>query len=63
MVNITIPFSPWTAGRRNYEVEESLAEIRAAKANRDAMRNVTLRASWGVAGESPSRKAIHTALQ
>lgn len=43
MVNITIPFSPWTIGRRNYEVEESLAEIRAAKANRDAMRNVTLR--------------------
>ena len=43
MVNITIPFSPWTIGRRNHEVEESLAEIRAAKANRDAMRNVTLR--------------------
>ena len=43
MVNITIPFSPWTAGRRDHEVEESLAEIRAAKANRDAMRNVTLR--------------------
>jgi outer membrane protein TolC len=43
MVNITIPFSPWTIGRRNYEVEESLAEIRAAKANRDAMRNMTLR--------------------
>ena len=43
MVNITIPFSPWTIGKRNYEVEESLAEIRAAKANRDAMRNTTLR--------------------
>ena len=43
MVNITIPFSPWTIGRRNYEVEESLAEIRAAKTNRDAMRNMTLR--------------------
>jgi outer membrane protein TolC len=43
MVNITIPFSPWTIGRRNYEVEESLAEIRAARANRDAMRNITLR--------------------
>ena len=43
MVNITIPFSPWTIGRRNYEVEESLAEIRAAKANRDAIRNMTLR--------------------
>ena len=43
MVNITIPFSPWTIGRRNHEVEESLAEIRAAKTNRDAMRNMTLR--------------------
>jgi outer membrane protein TolC len=43
MVTITIPFSPWTIGRRNYEVEESLADIRAAKTNRDAMRNMTLR--------------------
>ena len=51
MVTITIPFSPWTAGRRNYEVEESLAEIRAAKANRDAMRNITLRA----VGESQAK--------
>jgi outer membrane protein TolC len=43
MVNITIPFSPWTIGRRNYEVAETLAEIRAAKSNRDAMRNMTLK--------------------
>ena len=43
MVNITIPFSPWTIGRRNYEVEESLAEIRAARSNRDAVRNATLK--------------------
>jgi outer membrane protein TolC len=42
MVNITIPFSPWTIGRRNYEIEESLAEIRTAKSNREAMRNMTL---------------------
>ena len=42
MVNITVPFSPWTIGRRNEEVEEALAEIRAAKANREAMRNTTL---------------------
>lgn len=51
MVNITIPFSPWTIGKRNYEVEETLAEIRAAKANRDAMRNMTLK---GV-GESQAK--------
>jgi outer membrane protein TolC len=43
MVNISIPFSPWTVGRRNYEVEETLAEIRAAKSNRDAIRNATLK--------------------
>jgi outer membrane protein TolC len=43
MVNITIPFSPWTSGRRNYEVEESLAEIRAARSNRDAVRNMTVK--------------------
>jgi outer membrane protein, heavy metal efflux system len=43
MVNITIPFSPWTIGRRNYEVEETLAENRAAKANLDAIKAMTLR--------------------
>lgn len=43
MVNITIPFSPWTAGKRAYEVEESLAEIRAARSNREAIRNVTVK--------------------
>jgi len=43
MVNISIPFSPWTIGRRNYEVEETLAEIRAAKSNRDSVRNATLK--------------------
>jgi len=46
MINITIPFSPWTIGRRNHEVEESLAEIRAARANREVMRNMTLREVW-----------------
>ena len=51
MINITIPFSPWTAGRRNYEVEESLAEIRAARANREAMKNLTVRQ----VGESQAR--------
>ena len=43
MVNITIPFSPWTIGKRNHEVEETLAEIRTAKANREAMRNLALK--------------------
>ena len=43
MMNITIPFSPWTAGKRAYEVEESLADIRAAKSNREAMRNMTVK--------------------
>jgi outer membrane protein TolC len=43
MVNITIPFSPWTIGRRDYEVEETLAENRVAKANLDAIKVMTLR--------------------
>ena len=43
MANITIPFSPWTIGKRNYEIEETLAENRAAKANLDAIKNMTLR--------------------
>lgn len=43
MVNITIPFSPWTMGKRNYEIEETLAENRAAKANRESVRVMTLR--------------------
>lgn len=43
MVNITIPFSPWTIGRRNYEVEEALAENRVAKAELQVARNMTLR--------------------
>jgi len=43
MVNITIPFSPWTIGKHNYEIEETLAENRAAKANLDAIKTMTLR--------------------
>ncbi len=42
MASITIPFSPWSLGRRNEEVAEALAEIRAAKANREAVKNTTL---------------------
>lgn len=60
MINITIPFSPWTAGRRNYEIEESLAEIRAARANREAMKNMTVRQ----VGESQARgQAAKRSLQ
>lgn len=43
MINVTIPFSPWTIGRRNYEIEEALAEQGAAKAELEAARNMTLR--------------------
>ncbi|MBI2359368.1 MAG: TolC family protein [Deltaproteobacteria bacterium] len=43
MVNIMIPFSPWTQGKHNYEVEEALTEIRVAKAKRESMRNMTVR--------------------
>jgi cobalt-zinc-cadmium efflux system outer membrane protein len=42
MISLTIPFSPWTKGRHDYEVEEAIAERQMAKANRDAMRNMAL---------------------
>jgi outer membrane protein TolC len=43
MMNITIPFSPWTIGKHDHEIEETRAENRAAKANRDAIMVMTLR--------------------
>ncbi|HWO41516.1 MAG TPA: TolC family protein [Candidatus Eisenbacteria bacterium] len=42
MVTLTIPFSPWTKRKHDYEVEEALAERQAAKANLAAMRNMAL---------------------
>jgi len=42
MVTLTIPFSPWTKGKHEYEVEEALAERQAARANLAAVKNMTL---------------------
>jgi outer membrane protein TolC len=42
MVTLSIPFSPWTKGKHDYEVEEALAERQAAKANLIAVKNMTL---------------------
>jgi cobalt-zinc-cadmium efflux system outer membrane protein len=42
MVTMTIPFSPWTKGRHDYEIEEAVAERQMAKSNLDAMRNMAL---------------------
>jgi outer membrane protein, heavy metal efflux system len=42
MVSLTIPFSPWTRGRHDYEVEEALAEKQMAQSNLAAMKNMTL---------------------
>jgi len=42
MVTLTIPFSPWTKGKHDYEIEEAAAERQMAKANRDAMKNAAL---------------------
>jgi cobalt-zinc-cadmium efflux system outer membrane protein len=36
MVSLTIPFSPWTKGKHDYEVEEALADRRAAKTQVEA---------------------------
>jgi outer membrane protein TolC len=42
MVTLSIPFSPWTKGKHDYEVEEALAERQAARANLIAVKNMTL---------------------
>ncbi|MEX0806909.1 MAG: TolC family protein [Candidatus Binatia bacterium] len=42
MLTVTIPFSPWTKGRHDHEIEEALAEREAAKANLAAMKNMAL---------------------
>ena len=42
MVTLSIPFSPWTKGKHDYEVEEALAERQAARANLAAVKNMTL---------------------
>jgi outer membrane protein TolC len=42
MVTLTIPFSPWTKGKHDHEIEEALAERQVAKANLAAMKNMAL---------------------
>src|SRR5215471_19772955 len=42
MVSLTIPFSPWTRGRHDYEVEEAFAEKQMAQSNLAAMKNMAL---------------------
>jgi outer membrane protein TolC len=42
MLSLTIPFSPWTKGKHDYEIEEALAERQTAKANLAAMKNMAL---------------------
>ena len=42
MLTLTIPFSPWTKGKHDYEIEEALSERQAAKANLTAMKNMAL---------------------
>ena len=42
MVTLSIPFSPWTKGKHEYEIEEALAERQAARANLAAVKNMTL---------------------
>jgi cobalt-zinc-cadmium efflux system outer membrane protein len=42
MLTLSIPFSPWTKDKRDYEIEEALAERQAARANLAAMKNMAL---------------------
>ena len=42
MVTLSIPFSPWTKGKYDHQIEEALAEKQAAKANLAAMKNMAV---------------------
>lgn len=42
MVTLSIPFSPWTRGKYDHQIEEALAEKQAAKANLAAMKNMAV---------------------
>ncbi len=42
MLTLSIPFSPWTKGKYDHQIEEALAEKQAAKANLAAMKNMAI---------------------
>jgi cobalt-zinc-cadmium efflux system outer membrane protein len=42
MLTLTIPFSPWTKGKHEYEVEQARAERDTMKASFEAMKNMVL---------------------
>jgi cobalt-zinc-cadmium efflux system outer membrane protein len=42
MLTLTIPFSPWTKGKHDYEIQEALAERQVATANLAAMKNMAV---------------------
>ena len=42
MVTLSIPFSPWTKGKYDHQIEEALAENQAAKSKHDAMKNMAV---------------------
>jgi len=42
MVTLSIPFSPWTKGKYDHQIEEALAEKQAARANLAAMKNMAV---------------------
>lgn len=42
MLTLTIPFSPWTKGKHDYEIQQAVAERRMAQSNLEGMRNAVL---------------------
>ncbi len=42
MISLTIPFSPWTKGKHDYEVQEAIAEKQMAQSNLASMKNMAL---------------------
>jgi outer membrane protein TolC len=42
MLTVSIPFSPWSKGKHDSEIEEAMADRQAARANLAAMKNMAL---------------------
>src|SRR5207237_10086283 len=42
MVSLTIPFSPWTKGKHDYEDEEAMPERQPTKSQHEAMKHAEL---------------------
>lgn len=59
MISLTIPFSPWTKGKHDYEVQEAIAEKQMTQSNLASMKNMALlEIREGLAKVEAASKAI-----